>query len=159
MPPFAGEIIEVADVACQRCRVTRTAAQSINDNTVTAVQFDAERFDNDTMHDTVTNNTRITFTTAGAYLVGFHGLFAAANDYVRCFAVLRLNGVTEIARGPQVSTSTAVQAQVAVETMYEFDAADYLEALVYQDNSAAAARNLEQSADRTPEFYATRLGA
>jgi len=157
--PKAGEVVRASDVAVQGCRVTRTAVQSITDATVTAVNFDAEDFDYDAMHDTVTNNTRITFNTAGIYVVGFNGLFAAANDYVRCFAILRLNGVTEIARGAQVSTSTAVNPQIEVSTVYEFAATDYLEAQVFQDNSAAAARNLELTADRSPIFYAARIGS
>ena len=50
------------------CRIYKSAGQSIG-TTLTAVTFDTESFDTDTMHDNVTNNTRITFTTAGYYEV------------------------------------------------------------------------------------------
>lgn len=157
--PNAGDIIRASDVAVQGCRVTRTAVQSITDATLTSVAFDAEVFDNDGMHDTVTNNSRITIVTAGIYWVGFTGMFAGAADYTRCFATLRINGTTEIARTPLQSTSTSTTPQLAVSTAYEFDAADYIEVQVFQDNTANAARNLEQTADRSPEFFATRIGS
>jgi hypothetical protein len=156
--PLAGEIVRASDVNTPACRVTRTAAQSIADATTTAVAFTTERFDNDGMHDNSTNNSRITFISAGIYVVGFHGLLAGGNDYIRCFAMLRVNGATEIARGPQVSTATSVQPQIMANTIHSFNAGDYVEALVFQDNSANAARNLEQTDDRSPEFYAARIG-
>lgn len=157
--PSAGDLVRASDVAVQACRVTRTTAQSIGDNTLTSVAFTAERFDTDTMHDNATNNTRITINTAGIYTIGFCGTFAAGNDYTRAFALLRLNGTTEIARGAQVETTTVVQPQVAVHTVDQFEAGDYIEVQVYQDNTANTSRNLEQTDDRSPEFYAARIGS
>lgn len=43
--------------------------QNISNATYTSVQWDAEVFDTDTMHDNSTNPERITFTTAGKYQV------------------------------------------------------------------------------------------
>ena len=51
------------------CRIRQSSGQSITLNTLTALNFDTEDFDTDTMHDNVTNNTRITFATTGKYLV------------------------------------------------------------------------------------------
>ncbi len=52
-------------------RAFKAADQTgIADTTDTAVVLDSEDFDTDTMHDTATNNTRLTFTTAGKYMVG-----------------------------------------------------------------------------------------
>jgi hypothetical protein len=156
--PSAGEVIRASDVAVQACRVTRTAVQSVSDNSLTVVAFDDERFDTDTMHDTVTNNSRITINTAGIYVVGFNGRFPAGSDYARAFAVLRLNGTTEISRSSSAVASTNTP-QMNVTTVHQFDATDYIEVQVFQDNTANTARDLEQVADLSPEFYAARIGA
>jgi hypothetical protein len=156
--PLAGEIIRASDVNCPACRVTRTAVQGIPDaGTPTAVAFTSERFDNDGMHDNATNNSRITFISAGIYVVGFHGMLAAAGDYVRAFCIIRLNGATELCRSTAAVAATATP-QMDVSTVDSFAAGDYVEALVFQDNAANAARNLEQTDRRSPEFYAARIG-
>ncbi len=51
-------------------RVTKSANQTLANNTLTAVTWDEEGFDTDTLHDNVTNNSRLTATVAGKYLVG-----------------------------------------------------------------------------------------
>jgi hypothetical protein len=51
------------------CQVRRTTAQTIANNTVTAISFDTEDFDTDTMHDPASNPTRLTCNTPGRYLV------------------------------------------------------------------------------------------
>ena len=51
-------------------RAVRTTAQSINDSTLTVVAFNAtDDFDTDTLHDTATNNSRLTAAIAGKYFV------------------------------------------------------------------------------------------
>lgn len=155
---LAGEIIRASDVNTPACRVTRTAVQSIPDAVVTAVAFTSERFDNDTMHNNATNNTRITFTSAGVYVVGFHGMLAGAADYNRAFCIIRLNGVTELCRSSPAAAAVSTTPQLDVSTMDSFAAADYVEALVFHDNTANVARDLEQTDRRSPEFYAARIG-
>jgi hypothetical protein len=50
-------------------QVRRTTAQSIPNVTPTVIAFDSEDFDNDTIHSTVTNTSRLTIVTAGRYLI------------------------------------------------------------------------------------------
>src|SRR5262245_40483526 len=50
-------------------RAYHSANQSINSGTNTTLNFDSERFDSDTIHDNVTNNSRLTCKTAGKYLI------------------------------------------------------------------------------------------
>src|SRR5262245_1380457 len=57
--------------------VTHNANQSINTATDTVLAFNTERFDQcantaDTMHDTVTNNSRLTCRYAGVYQITAH---------------------------------------------------------------------------------------
>jgi hypothetical protein len=157
--PSPGEIIRASDVTVQACRVTRTSALSIPDNSVTTVAFNDEFFDNDGMHSDVTNNTRITIQTAGIYIVGFHGTLAALSTYTRVFAELIYNGSTPLIREQNAGTSVTAQATLNVVTMMPFDAGDYIEVQVYQDNTANSAQNLELTAFRSPEFWAARVGA
>lgn len=161
--PSAGEVILASDVAVQACRVTRAGTQSIPDNTITTVAFDEERFDTDGMHDVTTNNSRITINTAGFYIVGFHGALFSGNDYNRAFALLRINGTTEIVRGPSVNATTTQQPHIACNTVYQFAAGDYVEVQVFQDNGAVglggSARTLDATDERSPEFYAARIGS
>lgn len=51
------------------CRVTHNANQACADSSNTTLAFNTESYDSDTMHDTVTNNSRITIKTAGKYYV------------------------------------------------------------------------------------------
>lgn len=153
----AGEVIRASDVAVQACRVNRTAALSIAAATTTVVAFDAEEFDTDGMHSTVTNNSRITINKSGFYVVGFNGTLAASSAYIRTFAELRINGTTGIARSQSPGTSVSVQQTLGVHTVYQFDAGDYVEVQVFQDSGGS--KNLEVTADRSPEFYAARIGS
>lgn len=141
------------------CRVFHSAAQSVASGALAAVAFDSERFDTDTMHDTVTNNGRITFNTAGLYVVSFSGLFAAASDYTAVYGFLRLNGTTYIAQSGPGSHGTAnFNAGITVTTPYKFIAGDFVIVEVTQQNGPAAARNLLATGNYSPEFSAVWVG-
>jgi len=162
--PSAGNTIRASDVNLVRdppaCRVYNSANISIPHSATTAVTHDSERFDTDTMHSTSSNTSRITFTTAGLYLVGFHGRFEAGTDYSRAYADITLNGATLLARYDRRATTVDVRdPAMEVVTAYKFAAADYVEARVFHQNTAAAARNLVVSANESPEFWAVRVGS
>lgn len=141
------------------CRVFHNANQSVNDLTETTVAFNSERFDTDSMHDTVTNNSRITINTAGVYVVSFTGQFANRSDYFRVYSTLRVNGSLPIAVG-MVSNQNGVaqNPMVFITTIYKFAVGDYVEARVFQDNNAGVASNLETGTAWTPEFSAAWIG-
>lgn len=138
------------------CRVFHNANQSATDNTLLTSAFNSERYDTDSMHDTVTNNSRITFNTAGVYSIMFNGRFSAANDYSLAGAFIRLNGATFIAinTGGRALVGTA-DLLFGVSTMYKFAVGDYVELQVLQKNTTLAARNLEVVTNYSPEFSAT----
>jgi hypothetical protein len=140
------------------CRVYHNADQSINNNAATAVAFNSERFDTDNMHDTVTNNGRITFITAGVYSVTFTASFTAAADYDFCSAGIILNGTTYIAFQTVGDINVTVNPRLTVPTIYKFAANDFITIEVYQVNGAAAARNLLTAANYSPEFSAVWIG-
>jgi hypothetical protein len=139
------------------CRVYSTGTQSLTHDTSASVAFANERFDTDTMHDNVTNNSRITLTTAGVYIVTACVRFAARSDYSRLTIGLRVNGTTSIGTtNDQSPTNTA--RDLSVTTIYKFAAADYVEVRVTQENGAAAAANIETVANQTNEFSAVWVG-
>jgi hypothetical protein len=141
------------------CRVYNSANISVNDNTVTLVTFNSERYDTDSMHSTSVDTSRITFTTAGLYLVAFNGQLPAANDYSVAGAYIRLNGTTYIAMnsGGRALTGSS-DLSIGVTTVYKFAAADFVEVLVHQDNTANTARNLQAVSNLSPELAATWIG-
>ena len=141
------------------CRVYHNAAQSITDAAEITVAFNSERFDTAAMHDTVTNNSRITIPVAGLYIVTFNGEIAAAADYTLLTVRFVVNNATNIARSAIGTVANATQTPgLHLSTLYKFAAADYVDVRVLQDNSASAARNLLSTSAMSPEFSACMVG-
>lgn len=140
------------------CRVYHNANQSFADAGLAGVSFNSERYDTASMHDTVTNNGRITLNTAGLYLVTLDGHFAAAGDYTEVYGFIRLNNTTYIAQGgPGAATAGGLNVGFNVATVYKFAANDFVTADAVQNNTGGAARNLLASGNYSPEFSATWL--
>lgn len=135
------------------CRVYNSGAISVANNTLVALTFDSERFDTDTNHSTVTNTGRITFTTAGKYLVGAHVKFAT-NATGRRLLRLRLNGSTILADVEiQAVTVASTATKLHVSTLYNFAAADYVEVCVFQDSGSSL--DVQVEGNTSPEAWAT----
>lgn len=138
------------------CRVYNSGSQSINNTTLTALTFDSELYDDDTMHSTVSNTSRITMTTAGRYHVGATVTFDANATGSR-IVLLRLNGTTYFAKDRHMTVTTgSTTTSATVSSDYNFSATDYVEVIVYQD-SGGALNVLNSGADVTG-FWAHRIG-
>ena len=131
------------------CRVYNSANISIPNNTLTALTFNSERVDTDTMHSTVTNTGRITMTTAGWYDVGGAIQWPAAAAGARA-VYLRVNGTNYIAAK---RLDNAAQVDMEVSTSWQFAAADYVEVVVLQVSGGAL--NVVAAASSSPEAWAT----
>lgn len=158
----AGDVIRASDVAVQACVLTHSVGQTIAEGTTpVTVTYDTELSDTDGMH-TSGSPTRITIQTAGFYVVGFAAQLAADSDYERTFGIIRLNGSTEIARVQVPGTAAGLGALaqlVSVQTYRIFSAGDYIESQVIQLESGTTAHTLEVVSERSPIFYAGRLGS
>lgn len=138
------------------CRAKRSANKSIATATTTAIDFTAaDRYDTDTMHDTVINPTRITFKTAGLYNVGGNAEWAFNATSFRLLGI-RLNGTTIIAQVIGPPESTGVGTQQLVDCTYKFAVNDYVE-LICQQNTGGNL-NITFIANYSPEFWATWQG-
>ena len=104
------------------CNIYQNAVTSITSSWV-SIAFQVENFDTDTMHDTVTNNTRITFIHAGKYCVG-GGWFGATNSVTGIR--IRVNGTTVIATSIDGNAGTNLEFN-SISTFYNFSANDYIE--------------------------------
>jgi hypothetical protein len=139
----------------QAARVYNNANISINNATATALTFNSERFDNDSIHDT-TNTGRLTCRTPGIYLITACVRFAANTTGDR-IAYLRLNGSTQLASvSARAAASSSRPLDLVVTAIYSLVANDYVEVVVYQDSGAAL--NVLYAAAVSPEFAMCRIG-
>ena len=133
-----------------RVRVFASASQPTSNATQTSLTFDTETFDTDTMHDTGTNPERITFTTAGVYLVGGHNSWASSSAGRRQLRIL-LNSATQLTNVVQ-DVDTGTGHVLSVVTIFDMAAGDFVELQAFQntggDLNAPAAT-----------FWAVQVGA
>lgn len=114
------------------------ANQSIANDTLTVVSLNSEYTDTPGgMHDTVTNNSRLTIVTAGIYILNFVGAFAGNITGDRA-AYIRKNGNETIAGDEKRALSSATpECGVRVKTHEYLMAGEFIEAVVKQDSTAA----------------------
>jgi hypothetical protein len=120
------------------CDVFNSSAVSVNNATETILNADSERFDNDAMHSTASNTSRITIQTAGRYYVRAAVGFAGDADGNRRITFL-INGTTASIRldqGPGTSGSIILGAFGD----FILSAADFIEVRVL--HAAGAALNV-----------------
>ena len=140
-----------------RCKLYRTANVSIATGTWTAVSWNAETFDTDTMHDNTTNAQRITFTTAGTYQITLNAMWASNTSGARYLAIEKNGGTTQ-GSGTDVVTSFATAPigtthnGINVNVMATFAANDYIIAFVNQTSGGAL--NLSGTSDAHSSFSA-----
>jgi hypothetical protein len=135
-----------------RTSAYRNTTQSIGTGSFTSVQLNAEDYDVGTMHDPVTNNTRITIPTGGGglYLIVGRFAFAANSTGVRAGKLLK-NGATALAQSNINNAGAADAVALSVVSTAVLAAADYIELQVYQNSAgnldAGHATNRELQCD------------
>lgn len=154
----ANEIVLVQRWHRRQC-VTRTnvSGQVIANNSETAIAFGtADLIDTDSLHDTSTNNTRITVTAAGLYLVGASCQWAGNATGVRQLAIARGGATsTALVRASQVAGGTYSISQ-SVATVYWLTNGEYIEAYVYQDSGGNL--NLQNTTIHSNNLWLANLG-
>ena len=117
-------------------QVRRGTAQSIPNNTATAIVFDTEDLDNDGMHSLVTNPSRLTCVTPGRYLVSGNIPYDVnAATGTREVRVVK-NGAASAVAGGRLMTavsSATVGTTCALSALeVSLDVGDYLELVALQ---------------------------
>lgn len=123
-------------MAVDQAKVFRTTNQSIPNNTVTAISFDTEGWDTDTMHDTVTNPSRLTAQRQGVYLIVGMCQWATASGGITRDANIRLNGATNFCLSklpPNANWGPTHHLTLELSLA----AGEYIELVVTQDSGAA----------------------
>lgn len=135
----ASDITALEDLTINRpmVRLVQASAQSMADNTATAISFTTEELDTNGFHDPVTNNTRLTPNVAGWYDVRGTYFSATLTTPVDIFVYLRKN-LSPVPSGARIGIGAALPS-VSAQALIEFNGStDYVE-LVGTQNSAGAA--------------------
>lgn len=116
-------------------KVWHSAHQSIPTSTWTTVAFDSEAYDTDSIHDLVTNNSRLTCKTAGKYVIVAYVLFAPSATGYREGEIL--NDGVRLHFLPIIPVSATVNTAFFLLTIDDLAVNNYLELRVFQDSGGA----------------------
>lgn len=118
--------------------LTHSTTQALNDNTEISVTWDTESYDTDSMH-AGGSPTRITFTTAGAYLVTWSFQVSTDNDYTAIYSYLQKNGSGVLVVSSSVGTFATASFSPQISGSYQgkFAAADFVLIRALQKNTSA----------------------
>jgi hypothetical protein len=124
-------------IAVKAARVFHSTTQSLADNTETALTFDSESYDTDTIHDGGgAHPERLIATTAGKYIIEGAAEIEASAVGIRQLRV-RLNGTTIIGQESQLTASAGTVSRLAINVPYDLAANDYVELLALQNSTGA----------------------
>jgi hypothetical protein len=127
------------------CLARTATGASLTNNVAAVAALDLEDYDNDVMHDTVTNNSRVTIKHAGAYYIFAEVAYTGNATGVRR-ADIQLNGAsTSIAFAQQAAAASTTT--VGCAGFATFAVNDYIEVFAFQNSGGALT------------FTAARLGA
>lgn len=117
-------------------RATKSGTQSCPSLAYTALTFEAETFDTDTIHDTVTNNTRLTCKTAGLYVIT--GAVDHSGGSSRQYKLrIRLNGASSIAHATTYMNGISfIEGDLSISAIYKLAVNDFVELHFGTDDTA-----------------------
>ena len=119
-------------------KVHQSSGQSIAYNTTTVVTFDTEDYDSDTLHDNVTNNSRITIPSAlaGIWLLIGTSHYPNPAESGNWVTGIKKNGTTVIGSAGVGAGVGASSSLLATCSIFDLAAAgDYYEMITYQAHS------------------------
>jgi hypothetical protein len=132
------------------CKLHRSTNLSVPNNTLTAIPFNIETVDTDTMFSSA-NPTRITFTTEGDYTVVLNCTWDNNDDGDR-MAWIRKNGTDYLAHDSRRHGGGDLFLGHSLSCDDFFDAGDYVEAMVQHTRGTAL---LIVTEDYSPHFSAS----
>lgn len=135
-------------------RVYHNASQSVAHNTSVVLAFNSERYDTDGIHNTASNNSRLTCTVAGKYRITGNIAIELHATGQRQLSI-RLNGSTIIGM-VQANGNGSLANRIVVTTTYDLALTDYVELVAFQNSSSTL--NVLAIGNYSPEFMMERVG-
>lgn len=136
-------------------RAEKSSAQTLTGSSGTAVTWNQEAYDTDSMHSTVTNTSRLTCTTAGKYLITSCLRFAAnATGHRGCYYQAHIGSSDYyLAADRRLNCGASFPTDIVMSTVYDFGVGDYVEIYAEQDSGG----NLDIS-EVVSNFCMQRIG-
>ncbi len=134
-------------------RVTHGSAITITTATNTILPFDLELFDDNDLHDLVTNNSRLTAVVAGRYFISAAVSWAQVVTGTREIHI-KMNGSAIIGLRKSKATEADLFVQ-GLSIIYNLAADDYVEVQVF--HSRGSNLNINSAGNYTPIFMMQRL--
>lgn len=138
----------------QSARVYHNTTQSLATATDTYLAFNSERFDNATMHDNSTNNSRLTCPETGKYLIVATIGFTSNSTGNRVVRLVKNR--TDIIAGVIQPAAVSDSTEITVTTIASLTAGDYVEVRANQNSGGSL--NVEYFANLKPEFMMAKIG-
>lgn len=113
------------------CSAFNNTTQTLNTGVTTVMTANSERWDNDAMHSTVTNTSRITIQTEGRYSVASTVKFDAHATGVRGVDFL-VNGTTAYEAAGSTAVGAGVAEVLTSQRYIDLNASDYVETRAVQ---------------------------
>jgi len=135
-------------------RAYNSANISIPNATTTALTFNSESYDYDTIHSTSSNTGRLTAKKSGVYQITGGGAFAANATGGRQFAI-RVNGSTYIGATFVPTVGGSYTTNLDVSAMYKLNLNDYVELVAFQTSGGSL--NVVYAADYSPWLAMSRI--
>lgn len=138
---LADQIVGASEISTlPQCKVFFTSDISLSNDTSTDISFNSEVFDTDSMHSNSVNNNRITFNTAGLYLMVADIRFAINATNYRQVSINYYDDVFgfQSTIGMQSQPAhTTTQNKLNLSTIYKVGVGDYVTVLAYQNSGGA----------------------
>ncbi len=138
----------------QAARVYHNANIAIPNNSATALTFNSERYDNDSIHDTSVNPGRLTCSTPGIYVITGCVRFSS-NATGQRWLYIRHNASSTIG-SVRVSAAASGETDLFVASIWSLNANDYLELVAWQNSGTTL--NIVYAGGLSPEFAMIRIG-
>lgn len=141
------------------CRLTKSAVQSLDNATSTAITWNTEDFDTDGFHSTVSNTSRITIPTGkdGKYLIT--SLIGFDENSTGTRQVLLYKNGANALHVAQFKPADNTESQLTFSTIQSLVATDYIELYAYQSSGGSLNYPKNNAVSTRAEFSVQYLGA
>lgn len=155
---FRGQFIEgvipQTFIEAPGARVRNSSTISTNNSSWTLATFNTQVYDNEDIHSTSSNTSRLTCVTPGKYSISGNLSFTANTTGVR-FAQILLNGTSSIAENGG-DASSAFDDRRNVNTIYDLIRGDYVELRGFQSSGGSLTMSVIGVA--SPSLSIQRIG-